>query len=84
METNNINKQYDFDFTSLNEFFNEWESPKQLAEELTKLILNYASLIDEDSVVAFKEDLCVVSTFCDELDKINPIDYENYVATQNK
>lgn len=54
------------------------------AEELTKLIFNYASLIDEDSIVAFKEDLCVVSTFCDELDKISPIDYENYVATQNK
>ncbi len=84
METNNINKQYDFDFTSLNEFFKEWESPKQLSEELTKLIFNYASIIDEDSVVAFKKDLCVVSTFCDELDKINPIDYENYITTQNK
>lgn len=33
METNNENKK-EYDFTSLTKYFNEWQSPKQLADDI--------------------------------------------------
>lgn len=55
MEIPHVKKQYDL--TGLQVFFNEVETPVQLLEDLTQLILNYASVIDGDSVEFFKDDL---------------------------
>ena len=59
------NKQYDF--TSLNKFFNEMETPKQLVEELTQLAFNYAMLVDEDNVESFKDDISTIYVLRDAL-----------------
>lgn len=69
MESKNIKKQYDL--SSLQEFFNEIETPVQLVEELTQLVFNYASAIDEDSVGFFKRDLSVLLFFRDALKNVN-------------
>lgn len=44
MELNKSNKK-EYDLSSIQELFNEMESPRQLADDLAQLILNYASLI---------------------------------------
>lgn len=59
------NKQYDF--TSLNKFFNEMETPKQLVEELTQLAFNYAMLVDESNVESFKDDISTIYVLRDAL-----------------
>lgn len=59
------NKQYDF--TSLNKFFNKMETPKQLVEELTQLAFNYAMLVDEDNVESFKDDISTIYVLRDAL-----------------
>lgn len=69
MGMENINKQYDL--TSIQEFFNEIETPCQLVEELTQLIFNYAQTIDADSVGFFKKDLSAILFFRDALKNVN-------------
>lgn len=69
MESNNIKKQYDL--TSIQEFFNDIETPCELIEEITQLIFNYASIIDADSVGFFKSDLSAILFFRDALKNVN-------------
>lgn len=56
MELNKSNKK-EYDLSSIQELFNEMESPRQLADDLAQLILNYASLVTEDNIEVFKNDL---------------------------
>lgn len=48
-------KQYDF--SGFNRLLNEFESPRQLADDIVQLLFNYASLVDEDSLGQFREDV---------------------------
>lgn len=61
-------KQYDF--TSMNDFFNQFESPRQLADELVQLLFNYASCVDEDSVDLFRNDVGTIYLIHSELLKV--------------
>jgi hypothetical protein len=61
-------KQYDF--TSMNDFFNQFESPRQLADELVQLLFNYASCVDEDSVDLFRNDVSTIYLIHSELLKV--------------
>ncbi len=47
------------------------ESPRQLADDLAQLILNYASLVTEDNIEVFKNDLSTISVLRDALIKVN-------------
>ncbi|WP_350003293.1 hypothetical protein, partial [Phocaeicola dorei] len=57
--------------SSIQELFNEMESPRQLADDLAQLILNYASLVTEDNIEVFKNDLSTISVLRDALIKVN-------------
>ena len=70
MELNKSNKK-EYDLSSIQELFNEMESPRQLADDLAQLILNYASLVTEDNIEVFKNDLSTISVFRDALIKVN-------------
>ena len=69
MELNKSNKK-EYDLSSIQELFNEMESPRQLADDLAQLILNYASLVTEDNIEVFKNDL-TISVLRDALIKVN-------------
>ena len=70
MELNKSNKK-EYDLSSIQELFNEMESPRQLADDLAQLILNYASLVTEDNIEVFKNDLLTISVLRDALIKVN-------------
>ena len=70
MELNKRNKK-EYDLSSIQELFNEMESPRQLADDLAQLILNYASLVTEDNIEVFKNDLSTISVLRDALIKVN-------------
>lgn len=70
MELNKSNKK-EYDLSSIQELFNEMESPRQLADDLAQLILNYASLVTEDKIEVFKNDLSTISVLRDALIKVN-------------
>ena len=70
MELNKSNKK-EYDLSSIQELFNEMESPRQLADDLAQLILNYASLVTEDNIEGFKNDLSTISVLRDALIKVN-------------
>lgn len=70
MELNKSNKK-EYDLSSIQELFNEMESPRQLADDLAQLILNYASLVTEDNIEVFKNDLSTISVLRDALIKVN-------------
>lgn len=62
------NKEYDF--SSLNKFFNEFETPQQLADKLVQLLFNYAACVDEDSLMSFKNDVSTIYVIHSELNNI--------------
>lgn len=68
MELNKSNKK-EYDLSSIQELFNEMESPRQLADDLAQLILNYASLVTEDNIEVFKNDLSTISVLRDAFGK---------------
>ena len=70
MELNKSNKK-EYDLSSIQELFNEMESPRQLADDLAQLILNNASLVTEDNIEVFKNDLSTKSVLRDALIKVN-------------
>ena len=70
MELNKSNKK-EYDLSSIQELFNEMESPRQLADDLAQLILNYASLVTEDNIEVIKNDLSTISVLRDALIKVN-------------
>ena len=70
MELNKSNKK-EYDLSSIQELFNEMESPRPLADDLAQLILNYASLVTEDNIEVFKNDLSTISVLRDALIKVN-------------
>lgn len=70
MSLNKSNKK-EYDLSSIQELFNEMESPRQLADDLAQLILNYASLVTEDNIEVFKNDLSTISVLRDALIKVN-------------
>lgn len=70
MELNRSNKK-EYDLSSIQELFNEMESPRQLADDLAQLMLNYASLVTEDNIEVFKNDLSTISVLRDALIKVN-------------
>ncbi len=61
-------KQYDF--TSLNDFFNIFTSPKELADELVEVLFNYASCVNEENLENFKNDAATINLLYHEITKI--------------
>ena len=46
-----------YDFTSLNDFLNTFETPLELVDDLTNLVMNYALAHDENQTSVFKRDI---------------------------
>ena len=46
-----------YDFTSLNEFLNNFMSPSELLDDLTEMAFNYALSHDENQTPVFKHDI---------------------------
>lgn len=46
-----------YDFTSFNEFLNTFETPLELVDDLTNLVMNYALAHDENQTEVFKRDI---------------------------
>lgn len=46
-----------YDFTSLNDFLNTFETPLELVDDLTNLVMNYALTHDESQTEVFKRDI---------------------------
>lgn len=46
-----------YDFTSLNDFLNTFETPLELVDDLTNLVMNYALAHDESQTEVFKRDI---------------------------
>ena len=55
MGTNNGNKK-EYGFTSLAKYFNGRQSPRQLADDIARVLSNYATLIDCNAIDGFKND----------------------------
>lgn len=70
METNNENKK-EYDFTSLTKYFNEWQSPKQLADDIARVLFNYATLIDCNTIDEFKNDVVTLQSIYKEIKRIS-------------
>ena len=60
----------DYDLTSLNSFFNEFISPKELEDELVQILFNYASCVNEETLECFKNDVDTINLIHSELIKI--------------
>jgi hypothetical protein len=69
METNN-NKKKEYDFTSLTQYFNEWQSPKQLADDIARVLFNYSTLADGNNMDDFKHDVGTLQFVWQELNSI--------------
>lgn len=67
----NNNKKKEYDFTSLTKFFNEWQSPKQLADDIARVLFNYATLIDCYAIDEFKHDVCTLQSIYREVKSIS-------------
>lgn len=46
-----------YDFTSFNDFLNTFETPLELVDDLTNLVMNYALAHDENQNEVFKRDI---------------------------
>lgn len=46
-----------YDFTSFNDFLNTFETPLELVDDLTNLVMNYALAHDENQTEVFKRDI---------------------------
>ena len=60
----------DYDLTSLNSFFNEFISPKELADELVQILFNYASCVNEETLECFKNDADTINLLYQEITKV--------------
>ena len=69
MKTNSIPERK-FDFSSLNEFFNKFMTPKELSNDLVRLMFNYALSFDEDCASDFKNDVSTICVLYNEIEKI--------------
>lgn len=68
-----IQPQKQYDFSSLNVFFNDMEKPQELANDLVELAFNYAMLLDDYSVDLFKNDMSTIYLIWQEVNKIKVV-----------
>lgn len=61
-------KQYDF--TSFNEMLNNFITPEELAKNIVQILFNYASVVDEESLGQFKDDVDTINLLYQEITKI--------------
>lgn len=46
-----------YDFTSFNDFLNTFETPFELVDDLTNIVMNYTLVHDENQTEVFKRDI---------------------------
>lgn len=70
MELNKSNKK-EYDLSSIQELFNEMESPRQLADDIARVLFNYATLIDCNTIDEFKNDVVTLQCIYKEINRIS-------------
>lgn len=56
-----------YDFTSFNDFLNTFETPLELVDDLTNLVMNYALAHDENHTEVFKRDIDMLYVLIQEI-----------------
>ena len=59
-----------YDFTSMNDFFNFFMTPSQLLDDLTEMAFNYALSHDENQTSVFKHDIDTMYMLIQEIKKL--------------
>lgn len=59
-----------YDFSSLNEFLNTFETPSDILDDLAELALNYASMVNECNLETFKNDIGTIYVIYQEFKKL--------------
>lgn len=59
-----------YDFTSFNDFLNTFETPLELVDDLTNLVMNYALAHDENQTEVFKRDIDTLYVLIQEIKKL--------------
>lgn len=59
-----------YDFTSFNDFLNTFETPLELVDDLTNLVMNYALAHDENQTEVFKRDIDMLYVLIQEIKKL--------------
>ena len=59
-----------YDFTSLNDFFNKFETPDEIMMDLAELVMNYAISHDSNHTDSFKRDVDTVYILYQEIKKL--------------
>ena len=59
-----------YDFTSLNDFLNDFLTPDEILTDLSELVMNYALAIDESRVGVFKRDVDSIYVIFQEIKKL--------------
>lgn len=72
--TTNLEQQREsfvtYDFSSLNQLFNEFATPLELQNELVQLLFNYASMVEDEYLQRFKEDVGTIEILYNGLGEI--------------
>lgn len=61
-----------YDLTELKKFFEEFESPEELMDDIVKLAFNYADKVKCEDVEVFKQDMGTLYVLYDQLSQIRP------------
>lgn len=63
----------DYDFSSLNDFFNQTIRPDELVNELLRIVFSYAECFNEDDHKQINQDMFILHLIYEQLTKIKPI-----------
>lgn len=59
-----------YDFTELEKFFEEFESPQELMDDIVKLAFNYADKVNCEETELFKQNMGTLYVLYDQLSQI--------------
>ncbi len=59
-----------YDFTKLEKFFEEFESPAELMDDIVKLAFNYADKVNDEETELFKQNMGTLYVLYDQLSQI--------------
>ena len=59
-----------YDFTELEKFFEEFESPQELMDDIVKLAFNYADKVNDEETELFKQNMGTLYVLYDQLSQI--------------
>lgn len=65
-------RKMSYDLTGLKKFFEEFESPEELMDDIVNLAFNYADKVKCEDVEVFKQNMGTLYVLYDQLSQIRP------------